>query len=241
MLGIIGARLAETRTVDEVFRVLNELALRVVPASSYCAYRLDSNLEPTVTVTAPNGLSEQFLHEYRRLGHADEVLMKKLVQRRTPVTEADAGSERTVCARSGMGRILIAPLFSDHGVSGSLNFVRPTGARPFAPGEQLNAFGLASQASLAIARCEGSEPPGSQLDGLTPREFELLKLLARGLSNRELAARKRVSEHAIHQALKRLYRKLDVHSRAAAVATLFAAQGGSVASLGSASAESLTR
>jgi DNA-binding CsgD family transcriptional regulator len=28
-----------------------------------------------------------------------------------------------------------------------------------------------------------------------------------------------VSEHAVHQALKRLYRKLGVHSRAAAVAS----------------------
>jgi DNA-binding CsgD family transcriptional regulator len=60
-------------------------------------------------------------------------------------------------------------------------------------------------------------PPAAAL-ALTPRERELLDLLALGLRNREIAARRGVSEHAVHQALKRLYRKLGVRSRAAAVA-----------------------
>lgn len=69
----------------------------------------------------------------------------------------------------------------------------------------------------ALARCE-STPVTAEAAGLTPRERELLRLLGQGLRNREIAQRRGVSEHAVHQALKRLYRKLGVRSRAAAVA-----------------------
>ena len=76
-------------------------------------------------------LPDRFLSEYERFGRADDPLMDHLVRRRTAVTERDSGPEPTVCARWGMGRILIVPLFGEHGVAGSLNFVRPEGAPGF--------------------------------------------------------------------------------------------------------------
>jgi ATP/maltotriose-dependent transcriptional regulator MalT len=63
---------------------------------------------------------------------------------------------------------------------------------------------------------EESEPG---LDsGLTPRELEVLALVAEGLSNREIATRLVVSEHTVHRHTTNLYRKLGVSSRAAATA-----------------------
>jgi DNA-binding CsgD family transcriptional regulator len=143
--------------------------------------------------------------------------MDLLVRRRTAVTERDAGTEPTVCARWGMGRILIVPLFGAHGVAGSVNLVRPEGAPAFSGQDQLTALALSAQTSVALARCEGT-PVTAEAAGLTPSERELLGLLGQGLRNREIAQRRGVSEHAVHQALKRLYRKLGVRSRAAAVA-----------------------
>jgi DNA-binding CsgD family transcriptional regulator len=113
-----------------------------------------------------------------------------------------------------MGRILIVPLFAAHGVAGSLNLVRPEGAPAFTAQDQLTALALAGQTSVALARCEQAPVAA----GLTAREDELLRLLGEGLRNREIASLRGVSEHAVHQALKRLYRKLGVRSRAAAVA-----------------------
>ena len=95
--------------------------------------------------------------------------------------------------------------------------VRPEGAPAFSGQDQLTALALSAQASVALARCEGT-PVTAEAAGLTPRESELLRLLGQGLRNREIAQRRGVSEHAVHQALKRLYRKLAVRSRAAAVA-----------------------
>jgi DNA-binding CsgD family transcriptional regulator len=91
------------------------------------------------------------------------------------------------------------------------------GAPAFSGQDQLTALALSAQTSVALARCEGT-PVTAEAAGLTPSERELLGLLGQGLRNREIAQRRGVSEHAVHQALKRLYRKLGVRSRAAAVA-----------------------
>jgi DNA-binding CsgD family transcriptional regulator len=215
MLGIIATRLADAPTVDDVLDTTVALASRAVASRGQAVYLLDGDLQPT-RCTARD-LPERFLREYELFGRVDDPLMGHLVRRRTAVTERDAGPEPTVCARWGMGRILIVPLFASHGVAGSLNLVRPEGAPAFDAQDQLTALALSAQASVALARCEGT-PVTAEAARLTPRERELLRLLGQGLRNREIAQRRGVSEHAVHQALKRLYRKLGVRSRAAAVA-----------------------
>jgi len=52
---------------------------------------------------------------------------------------------------------------------------------------------------------------------LTPRECEVLRLLAFGCTYAQAADRLGVSTHTVTSHVKNLYRKLDVHSAAAAV------------------------
>jgi two-component system NarL family response regulator len=59
---------------------------------------------------------------------------------------------------------------------------------------------------------------GLTSEPLTGREFEVLTLLARGLSNKEIAARLSVSEPTIKTHLRGIFSKLDVFSRTEAVA-----------------------
>ena len=56
------------------------------------------------------------------------------------------------------------------------------------------------------------------LPELTPREREVLALLAEGLTNRVIAERLVVSEHTVHRHVTSILRKLDLPSRAAAAA-----------------------
>ena len=57
-------------------------------------------------------------------------------------------------------------------------------------------------------------PPG----GLSPREMDVLRLVAEGLSNQAIGERLFVSEHTVHRHVANILNKLSVSSRAAAVA-----------------------
>jgi non-specific serine/threonine protein kinase len=53
-------------------------------------------------------------------------------------------------------------------------------------------------------------------DDLTAREVEVLRLVARGLTNQQVAAELVLSERTVHAHLRSMYRKLEVSSRTAA-------------------------
>jgi DNA-binding CsgD family transcriptional regulator len=76
--------------------------------------------------------------------------------------------------------------------------------------DDLGAETWAARAQGEFARI-GGRPPSP--DGLTPTEAEVAKLVAQGLTNREVADALFVSPHTVNANLRRVYRKLQVRSR----------------------------
>jgi DNA-binding NarL/FixJ family response regulator len=74
-------------------------------------------------------------------------------------------------------------------------------------------------ASLAAPADTTGGPANSY--GLTGRELEVLRLIAGGRSNREIASQLFISEHTVARHVQNIFAKLDVPSRAAATAFAF--------------------
>ncbi|MET0623192.1 MAG: response regulator transcription factor [Pyrinomonadaceae bacterium] len=58
---------------------------------------------------------------------------------------------------------------------------------------------------------------GAEFDALTPREREVLDMLASGLSNKEIAWRMKISEHTVKSHVASIFAKLNVSTRTEAV------------------------
>ncbi|MCX5051172.1 MULTISPECIES: response regulator [unclassified Streptomyces] len=74
-------------------------------------------------------------------------------------------------------------------------------------------------ASRLVSAVRTPRPPGNE--PLSPREREVLALVAKGTSNREIARELFISEATVKTHLTHLYGKLGVNDRAAAVATAY--------------------
>ncbi|MBD0688670.1 response regulator [Streptomyces sp. CBMA123] len=91
--------------------------------------------------------------------------------------------------------------------------------RVVAAGEALLAPSVTRRliADFARNRPAKRRDPKLRLNGLTPRETEVLELIARGLSNQEIAARLVLAEQTVKTHIGRILAKLDLRDRAQAV------------------------
>lgn len=105
---------------------------------------------------------------------------------------------------------------------------RPALARPAAAAELRRAVGAGHLDGAVVEAVLAAAGQGIRRRGwpagLSAREVEVLRLLARGLSNRQMARALVVSEPTVAHHVQHIYRKIGVSTRAAA--TLFAMQRG---------------
>ena len=91
-----------------------------------------------------------------------------------------------------------------------------TAIRVVSDGGSLFAPSVTRRLIEEFARRNHSRPPPS-LDGLTEREVDVLRQVARGLSNTEIATTLYVSENTVKTHIARVLRKLEIRDRVQAV------------------------
>jgi DNA-binding NarL/FixJ family response regulator len=90
-------------------------------------------------------------------------------------------------------------------------------------GERVMASAVANR---VLEMLTGTTTPKEFYDGLTNREIEILKLLASGMANKQIAYRLKISEKTVRNHVSNTYEKLGIYDRSQAV--LYAVRKGLV-------------
>ena len=93
--------------------------------------------------------------------------------------------------------------------------------RVVAAGEALLAPAITRRLISEFARPRPSAPSAQSLPALTPRETQVLRLVAEGLSNPEIAARLVVTEETVKTHVSRVLSKLGLRDRTQAVVAAY--------------------
>ena len=191
---------------------------------------LDTQPDITVVASAADGAEAVRLSGEHR---PDVVLMDV----RMPVMDGIEATRQICAAGDGDGpRILILTTFDldeyvydalHAGASGFLLKDVPAetlfeAVRVIAAGEALLAPAITRRLIAEFARLRPrQQTPPDGLDALTPRETEILGLVAEGLSNREIAGRLVLSDETVKTHVSHVLRKLGLRDRAQAVVVAY--------------------
>lgn len=117
---------------------------------------------------------------------------------------------------------MVGPLVGNGRLIGGIYLMRGSDMPPFCDSDliRLSSLCLHLSVRLAALRIPALAGNSSFTDCLTKRELEIAELVAQGLSNQEISIRVGISYNGVKQALKRIFRKLDVSARAEMVAKL---------------------
>ena len=151
-------------------------------------------------------------------------VLRYVIQRHTAVHDEvilPAGVWRTICPRADHGHVMVGPVVSQGRLIGGVAFTRHRDDLAFMADDLADLSALCLHLSTRLAALQSkSVALGLKCDRLTPREAQIAELVAQGLTNAAIGTSLWITENSVKQALKRMFRKLEVSSRAEMVAKL---------------------
>ena len=148
-----------------------------------------------------------------------------VVERHAPAHEQlvlPTGDWKHFCSRHDHEHVMSGPIVCDGRLVGTLNLARASGTPAFNVNDlaDMSALCLHVSAKLATLRTKSVTFNSQLASKLTPRELEIAELVAQGLTNAEIGGKLWISQNSVKQALKLMFRKLEVSARAEMVAKL---------------------
>ncbi len=151
-------------------------------------------------------------------------VVRYLVERHAPVHEALVTSPnvwRIICPRPDHWHVMVGPIVSHGQLVGVVGFTREQKMAAFDAQNLADLSALCLHLSIWNATVR-AQYQSSKSDRLTSRELQIAELVALGYTNAEIGTQLWITENSVKQALKRMFRKLEVSSRAEMVAQLWA-------------------
>jgi DNA-binding CsgD family transcriptional regulator len=176
-----------------------------------------------------HGVSDVFVENYEKVGRAVDPVLRYVVERHAPAHEElvlppggwnQCELYQHCWAYYSHEHIMTGPIVGAGRLMGTTARISDTPAFSAENLADLSALCLHISASLARLQTQASKFHSPLAIRLTPRELQIAELVAQGLTNASIGATLWITEHTVKQALKRMFRQIQVSSRTQMVALL---------------------
>ncbi|MBD2067079.1 GAF domain-containing protein [Leptolyngbya sp. FACHB-671] len=209
------------------FRVMDSIS-EYFGVQRWGIYLLDEN-NGLASVDA-RGVSDTFVEQYQKFGKSVDPVLQYVLQYHAPAHEelvlpkgAWKQSElyKRCCSTYDHEHIMTGPIVGQGQLVGTVNFARIGHVPAFSQLDLASLGAVCTHLSARLAELR-KQPWGTNpsVKCLTPREVQIADLVAKGLTNAEIGAELWITQSSVKQALKRMFRKLEVSARTEMVAKL---------------------
>ena len=158
----------------------------------------------------------------RALSLEHNPVLNYLSKHHAPIHEAAIVSPpkwQALCPRLDHGHVMAGPIVANGALIGGLGVTRDRQSMAFNEQDITDMSGLCLHISTFLVQQQllSAKFNPSKVELLTSREIEIARLVAQGLTNAEIGRKLWIQENSVKQALKRMFRKLNISSRASLV------------------------
>jgi DNA-binding CsgD family transcriptional regulator len=178
------------------------------------------------------GVSDDFVDRYQKFGKSVDPVLDYVIKYHAPAHEElvlppggwkQSELYQRCCSQYNHEHIMTGAIVGNGQLIGTVNFARVDDNVPAFDWHDLASLGAAcSHFSTKLSELRRQSDPilDPIIHRLTPREIQIAMLVAKGLTNTEIGTELWITQNSVKQALKRMFRKLEVSARTEMVARL---------------------
>ena len=192
-------------------------------------FNKDSSYSAVEVYGVPN--VDNFVELYAQVGRNVDPVLRYVTERHAPAHEEmvlppggwkQCELYQNCCAYYDHEHIMTGPIVGKGKLIGAIHFARigETPAFNYQDIADLSSVCIHLSANIAVLQAQQNIFISPSSNRLTPREIQIAQLVARGLTNKVIGTQLWITQNSVKQALKRMFRKLEVSSRTEMVSIL---------------------